>query len=72
MRLALKTASYGLTHVVVATGVAYALTGDLAAALGIGIIEPLIQTGVFAIHERFWERSPARPGLSQDCLARST
>ncbi|RED54022.1 DUF2061 domain-containing protein [Aestuariispira insulae] len=58
MRLLAKTVSYGVTHLAVATGVAYALTGDLMLALGIGIIEPMVQTGVFAIHDHFWERKP--------------
>jgi uncharacterized membrane protein len=55
MRLALKTTSYGLTHIVVATGVAYMLTGNMIAAIGIGLIEPIIQTAVFSIHEYIWE-----------------
>ena len=60
MRLALKTGSYGVIHIVVATGVAFALTGDLAVALGIGLLEPVVQTEVFAIHERIWEGSPGQ------------
>lgn len=60
MRLALKTASYGATHIVVATGVAYALTGDWLIALGIGLIEPIVQTGVFSVHDYLWE---GRKGL---------
>ena len=55
MRLALKTASYGSVHVIVAMGVAYAITGSVAAAIGIGLIEPIVQTAVFALHERLWE-----------------
>ncbi len=55
MRLALKTLSYGATHIVVATMVAYFLTGNLMAAIGIGILEPLVQTGVFTLHEMLWE-----------------
>lgn len=55
MRLALKTASYGAIHVCVATTIAYVLTGNLTAALGIGLIEPIVQVGVFAVHERLWE-----------------
>jgi uncharacterized membrane protein len=58
MRLALKTLSYGTLHIGVATAVAYALTGNLTAALGIGLIEPLVQTAVFAVHERLWESDP--------------
>ncbi len=57
MRLAFKTASYGVTHIIVATGVAYTLTQNLAAAIGIGLIEPIIQTGVYSLHEYLWERS---------------
>lgn len=63
MRLALKTTSYGITHIAVATGVAYAITGNLAMALGIGLIEPIVQTGIFAFHEYLWERDkPATSG----------
>ncbi len=60
MRLALKTGSYGIVHIAVATSVAYALTGDLAIALGIGLLEPIVQTVVFAIHERIWEGGSSR------------
>lgn len=58
-RLAMKTASYGAIHVTVATSIAYLLTGDFAAAAGIGLLEPLVQTGVFAVHERLWEPAAA-------------
>lgn len=56
MRLAAKTISYGMIHLCVATGVAYAITGNLAMAVGIGLIEPLVQTAVFALHDWLWER----------------
>lgn len=56
MRLFLKTMSYGAVHIVVATAVAYLIIGNFAMALGIGLIEPIVQTGVFALHEHFWER----------------
>ncbi len=39
-------------------------TGDLSQALGIGTIEPLVQTGVFALHDRLWERRS--PALADD------
>ncbi len=57
-KLAMKTASYGAIHVMVATSIAYLLTGDFAAAAGIGLLEPIVQTGVFAIHEQLWESTP--------------
>ena len=57
MRLLLKTLSYGVVHLTVATSVAYAITGDLLMAIGIGLIEPAIQTVVFAMHDHLWERA---------------
>ena len=60
MRLAAKTLSYGVTHIGVAITVAYALTGNLAVAIGIGLIEPIVQTAVYAVHEKAWERIPVR------------
>ena len=57
MRLIMKTTSYGILHIFVATTVAYAITGSLTMALGIGLIEPIVQTGVFALHDYIWERN---------------
>lgn len=44
MRLAIKTATYAVTHFIVAIAVAYALTRDWRIALAIGLIEPAAQT----------------------------
>jgi uncharacterized membrane protein len=52
-----KTLTYCLMHFTVAIIVAYALTGDWAIALSIGIIEPLVQTVFFNIHERGWNNA---------------
>jgi uncharacterized membrane protein len=59
-RLALKTVTYGVMHLVVAIAVAYALTRDWRIALAIGIIEPIVQTAAYAIHERLWGRAARR------------
>ncbi|ESQ77970.1 DUF2061 domain-containing protein [Asticcacaulis sp. YBE204] len=56
MRLFAKTLSYGTIHVAVASTVAYVLTGNWAIALGIGLLEPMVQTLVFPLHEYIWER----------------
>lgn len=70
MRLAAKTLSYGLVHVVVAASVAYALTGSWAVALGIGLLEPIVQTLVFPLHEKLWERKEvAEPVWSKVSVA---
>jgi uncharacterized membrane protein len=52
----LKTVSFAVLHFAVAFGVAYALTGSLAIATGIGLIEPLANTVAFYFHERAWRR----------------
>ena len=55
MRLLLKTLSYGTLHIIVAVAIAYMITGNLTMAISIGLIEPIVQTGVFAIHDYLWE-----------------
>jgi len=55
MRLAAKTLSYGLVHVAVASTVAFVLTGNWMIAVGIGLLEPAVQTLVFPLHEWLWE-----------------
>lgn len=60
MLSAFKSVSYGLMHLAVAMAVAYALTGSWALALGIGLIEPMVQTVFYALHERVWDRLLAR------------
>ncbi|MGA0606300.1 DUF2061 domain-containing protein [Phenylobacterium sp. VNQ135] len=61
MRLAVKTASWSVVHMLVAIAVAYALTQNWRAALAVGLIEPIFQTIAFAVHERAWMRlAPAR------------
>lgn len=56
-RPALKTLTYSAMHFAVAISVAFALTGSWQAALAIGMIEPLVQTVAYTVHERVWERA---------------
>lgn len=56
---ALKPFTYGVMHLIVAIGVAYALTQNWKAALAIGLIEPAVQTIAYTVHERAWNRSGA-------------
>jgi uncharacterized membrane protein len=51
-----KTITYSITHVTVAVCVAYALSGSIAVALSIGLIEPMVQTFTFYFHERGWKK----------------
>lgn len=60
MRQLLKTTTYAVMHFIVAVGVAYGLTGNWHIALGIGLVEPLVQTVAYTVHERLWERLPLK------------
>lgn len=59
-RAVVKTATYSVMHLTVAVSVAYALTGNLAIALGIGLIEPAVQTVAYMVHEDAWRRIGSR------------
>jgi uncharacterized membrane protein len=60
MLLALKTGSYSAMHLLVAIGVAYAVTQDWRAALAVGLIEPMVQTVAYVLHDRAWSRIERR------------
>ena len=62
-RTLLKTCTYGVMHFTVAIIVAYALTRDWRLALAVGIVEPIVQTFAFAVHEKLWSRRPEVQGL---------
>lgn len=53
---ALKPVTYSIMHLAVAVSVAYALTRDWRIALGVGIIEPMVQTVAYMLHEKAWSR----------------
>lgn len=58
----LKTCTYCVMHFVVAILVAFVLTRDWRVALAVGIVEPLVQTAAFWVHEKLWaKRAEARP-----------
>lgn len=54
--LALKIASYGVMHLIVAMLVAFAITRDWRMALAIGVVEPFFQTIAYSFHDRIWHR----------------
>jgi uncharacterized membrane protein len=55
-----KSLTYGGTHLVVAIAVAFAVTRDWRAALAVGLIEPVVQTIAYTLHERAWAKAGAR------------
>ena len=56
MRDLTKTATFAALHFSVGFGVSYALTGSVAIATGVALIEPAVNTVVFYLHERVWQR----------------
>ena len=55
----MKTASYYVLHMCVAASVAYAVTGQLWAAITLSLLEPTVQAVAYFFHERFWQSRPA-------------
>jgi uncharacterized membrane protein len=58
-----KTGSYYVVHITVAALVAYAVTGDVVAAITLSLLEPTIQAIVFFFHEKAWQRQAAAARL---------
>jgi len=59
-----KTASYYVLHILVASLVAYAVTGNLMMSLTLSLLEPTVQAFAFFFHEKAWERWSRRVPLS--------
>lgn len=59
MRDLVKTMTYASLHFTVGFAVTYALTGQLAIAAGVALIEPAVNTVVFFFHEKVWAHYPA-------------
>lgn len=49
-----KSASFGVVHLGIAFGVSYALTGDVAIAGAITLIEPAVNTVAHYLFDRYW------------------
>lgn len=51
----MKTISYGIMHFTIAFAVSYIMSGSFAIASAIALVEPIIQTFAYSIHERIWD-----------------
>jgi uncharacterized membrane protein len=49
-----KSASFGVMHVVIAFSVSYALSGSVAVAGAITLVEPLVNTVAHYFFDRWW------------------
>ena len=59
----IKTLTYLTIHLTIGFSVAYVMTGSVALAGGIAIIEPCINAVAFFFHEKAWKRVGTRPKL---------
>ncbi len=55
-------------HMSVAIAVAYVLSGDWRIALGIGFIEPIVQTVFYSFHEHVWGKVKSKNKTDEDSL----
>jgi uncharacterized membrane protein len=56
-----KTMTYLVLHLTIAFGVAYLLTGSVAIAGAITLVEPLANAVAFYFHEKVWKGALKRP-----------
>ena len=54
-RMFKKTLSYYVMHITVAMLVGYLVTGSLAMAIALSLLEPTVQAVAFFFHEKVWE-----------------
>ena len=59
-----KTVTFAVMHFSVAFSVAYLLTGSLAVGGAVALVEPLVNTVGYHIHEKIWARARHRAGRS--------
>nr|WP_203525562.1 DUF2061 domain-containing protein [Crenobacter caeni] len=57
-----KTATFALCHFTVAFGLGWLLTGSVALAGLLALVEPLANTFAYFMHEKLWARRGGRGG----------
>ena len=55
----IKTFTYLALHLMIGFSVAWLMTGSVAIAGGIALIEPCVNAVAFFFHEKFWKRRGA-------------
>ena len=51
-----KTLSFAIVHMSVAFGVGFAMTGSIAIGGALALVEPLVNTVAYFLHEKAWAR----------------
>jgi len=52
----IKTGTFAAIHFSVGFGITYLLSGSVAIATGVALLEPMVNTVAFFFHERAWQR----------------
>ena len=55
-RMFKKTLTYYIMHITVAMLVGYYVTGSIAMAITLSLLEPTVQAVAFFFHEKVWEK----------------
>ena len=58
LRSLLKAITYRITGTLTTGAITFGVTGELATALAVGSVEPLVKLVVYYLHERAWQRVP--------------
>mgnify|MGYP005749130227 CR=1 FL=1 len=55
-----KTVSFGIMHMGVAFAVVWLMTGDVVVGGAVALVEPMVNTLAYHVHERIWSRRMMR------------
>ncbi|MDH4313387.1 MAG: DUF2061 domain-containing protein [Gammaproteobacteria bacterium] len=58
IRSLFKAITYRITGTVTTALIVFAVTGELAIAMAVGIVEPIAKIVIYYVHERLWELVP--------------
>lgn len=58
LRSLLKAISYRIIGTITTAGIALLVTGDVASAIAIGVVEPAAKIVIYYVHERVWQHVP--------------
>ncbi|HNP37153.1 MAG TPA: DUF2061 domain-containing protein [Woeseiaceae bacterium] len=58
LRSIFKAITYRITGTITTTVIVFAVTGELAIAAAVGVVEPAVKLIVYYLHERAWQHVP--------------
>jgi uncharacterized membrane protein len=58
LRSLLKAITYRITGTITTAAIVFAVTGELAIAMAVGLVEPIAKIIIYYVHERLWELVP--------------